>query len=43
MVYGKTPFAHLGMVQKLQAIINPNMKIHYPEYHNPRYYDKVLF
>ena len=41
MVYGKTPFAHLGMVQKLQAIINPNMKIHYPEYHNRAVIDTI--
>jgi len=30
MVYGKTPFAELHMIQKLQAIINPNHKICYP-------------
>jgi serine/threonine protein kinase len=41
MVYGKTPFAHLGMVQKLQAIINPNVKIHYPEYHNQAVIDTI--
>lgn len=34
LVYGKTPFAHLGMVQKLQAIINPNTEIEYPDYPN---------
>jgi hypothetical protein len=35
MVYGKTPFAHLGLVQKLQAITNSKYKINYPEYPNP--------
>ncbi len=30
MVYGKTPFADLHMIQKLQAIINPNHKIAFP-------------
>jgi len=30
MVYGKTPFANLHMVQKLQAIINPAHKIQFP-------------
>ena len=27
MVYGKTPFAELHFIQKLQAIVNPNHKI----------------
>ena len=31
MVYGRTPFAHLPMLQKAQAIINPNYPIDYPE------------
>lgn len=30
MVYGKTPFADLHMIQKLQAIINPNYQIAFP-------------
>jgi serine/threonine-protein kinase TTK/MPS1 len=30
MVYGKTPFASLHMIQKLQAIVNPAHKIEYP-------------
>lgn len=30
MVYGKTPFADLHMIPKLQAIVNPNHKISYP-------------
>merc|ERR1712183_572049 len=30
MVYGQTPFANLHMLQKLQAIINPEHKINYP-------------
>jgi serine/threonine-protein kinase TTK/MPS1 len=35
MVYGKTPFAHLGLVQKLQAITNSKYEINYPDYPNP--------
>ena len=35
MVYGKTPFAHLSLVQKLQAITNPKYEIDYPEHPNP--------
>ena len=31
MVYGKTPFADLHMIQKFQAIINPNFQIAFPE------------
>ncbi|KAL7555558.1 hypothetical protein ACA910_013035 [Epithemia clementina (nom. ined.)] len=31
MVYGKTPFADLHMIQKLQAIINPKHEIPFPE------------
>jgi serine/threonine protein kinase len=31
MVYGNTPFAELHMFQKLQAIVNPNHKIRFPE------------
>ncbi|KNC52491.1 TTK protein kinase [Thecamonas trahens ATCC 50062] len=31
MVYGECPFAGLNVVQKLQAIINPNYTIKYPE------------
>jgi hypothetical protein len=30
MVYGKTPFADLHMIPKLQAIVNPDYKIAYP-------------
>jgi serine/threonine-protein kinase TTK/MPS1 len=30
MVYGKTPFADLHMIPKLQAIVNPAHKISYP-------------
>ena len=30
MVYGRTPFAELHMIPKLQAIVNPNHEIHYP-------------
>jgi serine/threonine-protein kinase TTK/MPS1 len=30
MVYGKTPFADLHMIPKLQAIVNPGHKISYP-------------
>ena len=30
MVYGKTPFAHLHMLQKLRAIVDPNHKIDFP-------------
>ena len=31
MVYGKTPFAELHFIQKLQAIVNSNHKIHFPD------------
>jgi hypothetical protein len=31
MVYGKTPFADLQMIQKLQAIINPKHRISFPD------------
>ncbi|VEU39317.1 unnamed protein product [Pseudo-nitzschia multistriata] len=31
MVYGKTPFYKLHFIQKLQAIVNPKHKIHFPE------------
>jgi len=30
LVYGKTPFAHLHMIPKLQAIVNPNHEISFP-------------
>jgi len=30
MVYGRTPFAELHMIPKLQAIVNPNHEIKYP-------------
>ena len=30
MVFGRTPFASLHMIQKLQAIVNPSYKIEYP-------------
>jgi serine/threonine-protein kinase TTK/MPS1 len=32
MVFGKTPFASLHMIQKLQAIVNPSHQIEYPTY-----------
>jgi len=35
MVYGKTPFADLHMIQKLQAIINPNHPISFPDTADP--------
>jgi len=31
MVYGQTPFSKLHFIQKLQAIVNPNHVIHYPD------------
>jgi len=31
MVYGRTPFAELHMIQKLQAIVNPNHKVRFPD------------
>jgi len=31
MVYGKTPFYKLHFIQKLQAIVNPNHKINFPQ------------
>lgn len=31
MVYGRTPFADLPMIPKLQAITNPNYAISFPE------------
>jgi len=31
MIYGKTPFAELHMIQKLHAIIDPNHKINFPD------------
>jgi Protein kinase domain len=31
MVYGQTPFADLHMIPKLQAIVNPNYMIKFPE------------
>lgn len=31
MVYGRTPFAELHMIQKLQAIIDPNHEINFPD------------
>jgi len=31
MCYGRTPFAELHIIQKLQAIVNPNHKIKYPD------------
>lgn len=31
MCYAKTPFADLKLFQKLQAIINPDHKIDFPE------------
>jgi tRNA A-37 threonylcarbamoyl transferase component Bud32 len=34
MVYGKTPFAHLNVIQKLQQIVNPALPIKFPEHEN---------
>jgi hypothetical protein len=31
MVYGRTPFAELHFIQKLQAIVNPNHEIQFPD------------
>jgi hypothetical protein len=31
MVYGKTPFADLQMLSKLQAIVNPHYEIVFPK------------
>jgi len=31
MCYGRTPFAELHMIQKLQAIVNPSHRIKFPE------------
>lgn len=31
MVYGRTPFAELHMIQKLQAIVNPKHVIDFPD------------
>jgi serine/threonine-protein kinase TTK/MPS1 len=31
MVYGRTPFAELHMIQKLQAIVNPDYEINFPD------------
>ena len=31
MCYGRTPFAELHVIPKLQAIVNPNYKIKFPE------------
>lgn len=35
MVYGKPPFSHMNMIQKLQAIINPHHQIQFPKVVNP--------
>ena len=35
MVYGKTPFAHLGLIQKLQAIVNAKEPISFPSLPDP--------
>ena len=35
MVYGKTPFADLHLLQKLQAITNPKHKIRFGETADP--------
>jgi serine/threonine protein kinase len=40
MVYGKTPFAELGLVQKLQAIVSNNYEISYPEL-DPKYKNAI--
>ena len=31
MVYGRTPFAHLKLAQKISAILNPNHNIVFPD------------
>lgn len=31
MIYGKTPFAHLSILQKLQRIVDPSYKIEFPD------------
>lgn len=31
MCYGRTPFAELRVIQKLQAIVNPNHQIAFPD------------
>jgi serine/threonine protein kinase len=34
MVYGKTPFQDLNLMQKLQSIVSPDYKIPFPAHHN---------
>ena len=41
MVYGKTPFADLHMIQKLQAIVNPNHKIRFLDTIDPLAMDAI--
>lgn len=41
MIYGKTPFAELHMIQKLQAIVNPNHEVKYPSVVNKAAIDAV--
>ena len=41
MCVGVTPFAKLHMIPKLQAIVNPNHKIEYPETLDPAAIDAI--
>jgi len=41
MCVGATPFAKLHMIQKLQAIVNPNHKIHIPDDLDPAAVDAI--
>ena len=41
MCVGATPFAKLHMIPKLQAIVNPNHEIHYPETLDPAAVDAI--
>jgi serine/threonine protein kinase len=36
MAYGRTPFAHLNVIQKLQQIVDPRARIAYPECGHPQ-------
>ncbi len=42
MVYGRTPFqAYAGQVQKICAIVNPNVPIAYPDVKDKRVVDVI--
>ena len=41
MVYGHTPFSHLAMIQKLQAIVNPRHRIDFPPIRNAALLDTI--